>query len=172
MAKTTAVAQPSNARSAQFAEWVNAMQLEADLPGNESFDPSEILGAILAAESFDDAVDLQNSSLESGKNLVGWAHRINDFVLVKSDDKYSENERSLGVYARVFATDIENGEEKTYGVGASNVLAILWQARQFDRIPGDFMLHSRATRSGDLLSLRPVGKRTIKGEAVKTEAAS
>lgn len=150
--------------NAAFAQWVNAMQLEASSGDDTDFDPSEILGSILGAETFEEALERQNQTLLAGKSIVGRAHRINDFALRPSDDKYSDNERSLGVYAVVKATDIETGEDFTYGVGASNVLAILWQARQFGRIPGDFVLSSREVKRGELLSLKPVGKRTIKGQ--------
>lgn len=156
------VATTGSNRSGQFAQWVSAMQLEAQTPGNDDFDPSQILGAILGADDFETAVELQNSSLQSGKDLVNWPHRIQDFTLVQSDDKYADNERSLGVYARVTAIGLEDGEERVYGVGASNVLAILWQARQFGRLPGDFVIQSRPTRNGELLSLKPVGTRTVK----------
>jgi hypothetical protein len=161
-ARSTAVDTNSNGRSGVFAQWVSAMQLEAEMPGNDSFDPSQILGAIMDADDFDKAVELQDSSLRSGKDLVNWQHRIVDFALIKSDAKYAANERSLGVYARVTGIGLEDGEEITYGVGASNVLAILWQARKFGRIPGDFVIQSRPTQEGELLSLKPVGKRTVK----------
>lgn len=162
VAKQASASAPANPA---YEQWVNAMQMEAETADETDFDPSQILGSILGAETFEEALDRQNQTLLAGKSIVGRQHRINDFSLRPSDDKYADNERSLGVYAVVQATDIETGEEFTYGVGASNVLAILWQARQFGRIPGDFVLSSREVRRGELLSLKPVGKRTIRAEA-------
>jgi hypothetical protein len=151
--------------SEAFATWVGAMQLEATSAQDETFDPSLILGNILGAESFDDALKAADSTLLSGKALVGRAHTILDFTLRQSDAKYAGNEKSLGVYAVVQAEDLETRELFSYGVGASNVLAILWQARQFGRIPGDFVITSRDTQNGELLSLRPVGTRTVRTES-------
>jgi hypothetical protein len=153
-------------RSAVYAQWVSNLQLEADTEKDDSgFDPSDILGAILSADSFDEAVALQDSALKSGKTLVGKVHRINDFRLRRSDAKYTANERSLGVFAIVSAVDADTGQEFSYGVGASNVLAVLWQARQFGKLPGDFIIMSRETQEGELLSLRPVSARTVRAEA-------
>jgi hypothetical protein len=154
-------------RNAVYAQWVSALQIEADTTAEDDggFDPADILGSILSADTFEEAVERQDSSLRSGKTLVGKAHRINDFRLRRSDAKYTANERSLGVFAIVSAVDGETGEEFSYGVGASNVLAVLWQARQFGKLPGDFMIHSRDTQEGELLSLRPISARTVRAEA-------
>jgi hypothetical protein len=149
------------ARSARYAEWVNAMLLEAETP-DSGFDPRLILGAIVDADTWEAALNAADSTLRSGKTIVGVSHTITGFRLAPSDDRYSQNENSLGVFAIVDAVDLETREEFTYGVGASNVLAILWQARQFGRIPGDFVITSRETANGELLSLRPVGNRTVK----------
>jgi hypothetical protein len=150
-------------KNAVFAQWVNAMQLEAASTDDTEFDPSEILGAILSSETFEEAVERQNQTLLSGKTIVDRPHTIDDFSLRPSDEKYADADRGLGVYAIVSAIDLETGEDFVYGVGASNVLAILWQARQFGRLPGDFVLSSREVRRGELLSLKPVGRRTIRG---------
>jgi|SRR5271155_1532245 len=143
-----------------YDQWVSAMVIEASLEDETEFDPATILNSIMEAESLDDALMRQNATLLSGKGIVGRAHRINSFTLRPSDEKYAEN--SLGVYAVVQATDLETGEEFPYGVGAGNVLAILWQARKYGHIPGDYVLDSRTTRKGDLLSLKKVGRRTVK----------
>lgn len=145
-----------------YDAWVSAMVVEASLVDDETFDPSTILNGILEAESFEEALIRQNSALLSGKGIVGRQHTITDFKLRPSDEKYSSNEHSLGVFAVVQAEDLESNEAFTYGVGAANVLAILWQARQFGKIPGDFVIEARSTRNGDLLSLKPVGRRTVK----------
>jgi hypothetical protein len=146
--------------SPAYAQWITAMTLEAEMPDDEEFDPAIILGDILAADTFEDAVAKQDSSLPSGKQLVGIAHRVAGFRLRKSDAKYSRN--SAGVYAVVDAYDLESGQPMMYTVGALNVLAILWQARQFGKLPGDFVITSRDAQEGELLSLRPVGRRTVK----------
>ena len=145
--------------SPAYAQWISAMTLEADLP-DSGFDPRDILAGIIGADTWEDALARAETSLLSGKNIVGRAHIIHGFRLVPSDQRFSEH--SLGVYAVVNATDLETLEDFTYAVGASNVLALLWQARQFSRLPGDFVITSRETENGELLSLRPVGARTVK----------
>jgi hypothetical protein len=144
-----------------YDAWVSAMVVEASLTDEAEFDPSTILNSIMEAESFEDALARQNATLLSGKGIVGRQHRINGFTLRPSDEKYATSDKALGVYAVVDAIDLDSGESFTYGVGAANVLAILWQARKFGHVPGDFVLNSRATRNGDLLSLNRVGKRTV-----------
>jgi hypothetical protein len=139
----------------EFTQWLAAVRLEADIETDEAFDPATILENILAAKSFEEAVELQNSSLLSGKNLTNQIHTIYDFTLRKSDEKFSVNKRTIGVYAIVQAA-WEDGTEFSYGVGASNVLAILWQARNFGKLPGKFQLTGRETDNGTLLSLVPV----------------
>jgi hypothetical protein len=148
----------------EFDAWVSALQTEASLTNDddESFDPATILQAIITAEDFDQAVELQNSSLISGKNLVNRPHTIYDFKLRKSEEKFTkQNERSLGVFAIVEAA-WEDGTAFNYGVGAANVVAILWQARQFGKLPGKYQLVGRETDNGVLLSLMPV-KTAVKG---------
>jgi hypothetical protein len=145
----------------EFDQWAAAMRLEADIATESDFDPAVILQNILAADSFEKSVEAQSSSLVSGKSIAGVIHTIYSFELRKSDEKYTANERSLGVWAAVHAAD-ENGNEFTYGVGAANVLAILWQARQFGKLPGKFQIISRDTKNGELLSLMPV-KTAVQG---------
>src|SRR5215471_5602493 len=53
--------------------WVTSLRLQADSV-EQDFDPSAILAAILNAESFDAAVEAQQSGILSGKNLVGVPH--------------------------------------------------------------------------------------------------
>jgi len=140
----------------EFSQWVGAMRLEADVADNEDFDPATILQAILSAGTFEEAVELQSSSLLSGKNITNRVHTIYSFEVRQSDSKYTDGkDRSLGVYFIVHAA-WEDGTQFTYGVGAANVLAILWQARQFDKLPGKFQLTGRDTDAGTLLSLMPV----------------
>jgi len=139
----------------QLHSWIGAMRNEASLYQDEEFDPGTILQNILTAETFDEAVQLQNASLLSGKSITNKVHTIYDFTIRESDSKYTANERSLGVYYVVSAA-WEDGTEFSYGVGAPNVLAILWQARQFGMLPGKFQLTGRDTDNGTLLSLIPV----------------
>jgi len=148
-----------------YAEMISAMTLEAALApeDDEVFDPKKLYEAMLNADSFEAAIEMQDSSLRSGKNTVGVAHTILGFRLRPSDAKYAAH--SLGVYAIVQAVDLETQEEFSYGVGAGNVLVILWQARQFGRIPGDFIINSRDTQEGELLSLKTVGRRTVRVSA-------
>lgn len=154
MTKSTGVATQRDSMP-EFDAWVGAMRLEATMESEADFDPATILQNILSAGTFEEAVELQSSSIQSGKNIAGEIHTIYDFELRKSDEKYIQNDRSLGVWAVVSAAD-ETGHEFVYGVGAANVLAILWQARQFSKLPGKFIIVSRETKNGELLSLKPV----------------
>lgn len=146
---------------AAFAQWAGMLRMEAEAAQQEDFDPSVIIDSILTADNFDDAVARQTSSILSGKSLVGVVHTVYDFDVRKSDDKYNANERSLGVWFIVNAA-YEDGSEFTYGVGAANVLAILWKAKEFGKLPGKFQIVSRDTNNGELLSLMPV-KVAVKG---------
>lgn len=141
-----------------FANWVVALQTEAQLTEetDSDFDPAQIINGILASEDFDAAVALQDSGLQSGKSLVDVIHTIYGFEVRTSDQKYTnQNERSLGVYMVVTAAD-ESGRDLIYGVGAANVMAILWKAREMGKLPMKAQIRSRETRNGDLLSLMPV----------------
>jgi hypothetical protein len=144
-------------RNPDYLAWVDQLLLEADVTSeNNDFDPADILGRMMTAATFEEVLELQDSSLPSGKDLVNIPHTISDFRLRRSDDKYAQqNADTLPVYAIIEATR-DNGERLVYGCGARNVVAIVWQARIFNRLPFRATLTARSTPNGDLLSLKPV----------------
>lgn len=144
----------SPTRNGDVQHWKDKLELNA--VANDEFNPEDIIARMLTAESFEEALAAQDSSLESGKNLVGVPHRVDDFQIRKSDSKYADNEATLGYYAVVKGVRLDTGEPLTYSVGASNVVAILWQAQKFGHIPGTFVLDSKTSQSGyDVLFLKP-----------------
>jgi hypothetical protein len=144
-------------RNPDYLAWVEELTLEADVTSESNdFDPADILGRMMTAATFEEVIEMQDSSLQSGKDLVNIPHTITGFKLRRSDDKYrQQNPGGLPVYAIVEGTR-DNGEPLIYGCGAPNVIAILWQAAKFERLPLRVTLVSRQTHNGDLLSLKPV----------------
>lgn len=146
-------------RNESVARWIQELGLSASVSDDTEFDPDDILARMLNAESFEDALAAQESSILSGKLMVGVPHTINDFTVRKSDDKYS----GIGYYTIVNGVRHDTGEPITYAVGAPNVMVILWQAGRFGLLPGDFQIHSRETQNGELLSLKPFKGRAVQG---------
>jgi hypothetical protein len=147
-------------RPPEFDAWVDALRLEASAEGpDENFDPASILVDMLNAATYEEAEARQSTSLMSAKNdMLDIPHVISGFKLRISDDKYTKkNDRSLGVFAIVTATRSDNDNPVTYGVGAANVIAVLWMARKFGKIPGEFTIYGRETDNGLLLFMRRLG---------------
>jgi len=78
---------------------------------------------------------------------------VTSYTLRKSDDKYKGQGQDLGVFAVVRA--LADGEDLVYTTGAANILALLWAAEKFDRLPIKGMIVSRETANGELLSFKP-----------------
>lgn len=140
----------------EFTDWINKMILEVETLGDENeFDPRDILAKTMTAATFDEVVSiLGKHELPGAKNLIGIVHTVNGF-----DIRMSEKEDGLPVYLAVRA-ETDDGEELNYSVGAANVVALLWQARQFDRLPIRGTLQERETKSGNtLISFVPIPQR-------------
>ena len=151
--KTTDVATTSNA---SFEQWREMMFLQADTLDSESdFDPRTLFAAANEAATFEDVVQILNGgNTKNGKDLVGIVHTVHSFKIRRSDDKYSSQGIGLGVFVTVTATI--DGEELTYTTGATNIVALLWHAEQFERLPLKCVITSKETVNGELLSLKPV----------------
>jgi hypothetical protein len=153
--KNAAVRVKGNDEVTRFTSWVQQLRLEAELPDEEEFDPAVIIQNILIADTLDEAISAQSSSLLSAKNdMLDVAHTVTGFRLRRSDDKYVRNDRSLGVFAVVEGVRKDTGDHVTYWVGAANVIAVLWQAREREQLPGDFVISGRETDNGLLLFMR------------------
>lgn len=148
-----------------YQQWVEGLKNEAELTA--SFDSgndiaADIMAKILEAETLDDAFAAQDSGLQNGKDFVDVEITVQDFELRPSDQKYLEKS-TLGVYAKVTGARLDNGESFQFFTGAPNVVALLWKARYADSLPLDCVIKAKETANGELLSLRPLPKRVIRG---------
>lgn len=140
----------------EFEQWVEVMQIQADTVDEENpFDARDLMVRANNASTFEEVVEILNGGgTRSARDLVGIVHTINSYSLRRSDSKFAGQGLDLGVFAIVMAT--VDGEELIYTTGATNILAILWQAEKFDRLPGlKAVITSRETPNGELLSLKP-----------------
>jgi hypothetical protein len=140
--------------------WLGSLEVEASLrDDDETFDADEILGRILTAATWEDALAVQESGLPSGKDLVDVPLIIEDFEVAES-----EKEGGVGFFLFVNATNLETGEEVQFSVGAGNVMAILWQARTFEKLPGSFIIKGKQSKKGnEVLMLHPYKATVVKG---------
>jgi hypothetical protein len=142
-------------RNAEFEQWVEVMKLQADQADENPFDARDLMVKANQASTFEEVVEILNGGgTRSARDLVGIVHTINSYELRRSDSKFAGQGLDLGVFAVVMAT--VDGEELIYTTGATNILAILWQAEKFDRFPLKAAITSRETANGELLSLKPV----------------
>lgn len=140
----------------EFSQWVDVMQTQAAQDDTENaFDARDLLVKANNAATFEDVIEILNGGgARSAKDLVGIVHVINAYQLRPSDSKYAGQGLDLGVFAIISA--VVDGEELIYTTGATNILAILWQAEKFDRLPLRCVITARETPNGELLSLKPV----------------
>jgi hypothetical protein len=139
----------------EFDQWVDVMRTEAAQADENPFDARDLMIAANNAATFEEVVEILNGGgMKNAKDLVGIVHTIQSYVLRPSDSKYAGQGLDLGVFAIVNAT--VDGEELVYTTGATNILAILWQAEKFERLPLRATITSRETPNGELLSLRPI----------------
>lgn len=149
--------------AAAVKRWAEVLTLQAENEENSDFDPSDIIASILGAQSYEEAEAAQDSGLPSSKDLVGHAHRIDSYVIRKS--KKNQGTLKLGVYAIVRGVSLTNGEELLYNTGAANILAMLWQAEKFGKIPGNFVITSKETEEGAVLFLKQHISSALTGSA-------
>lgn len=141
-----------------FEQWVGVMKTQADdLDSDVKFDVRDLFARATQAETFEESVEILNGGAgKNAKGLVGVVHAIQSYELRRSDEKYTKGSGlQLGVYAVVHAVTKE-GEELVYTTGAPNILAILWQAEKFSRLPLMAVITSKETSEGEMLSLKPV----------------
>jgi|SRR5581483_899080 len=151
-------------RQTPFEKFVNAIRLEAEMA--DQIDEgqniaADVIGRILEAESLDEAFAAQDAGLQNGKDFVDVEIIVNDFLVRTSDSKYNK-EGSLGVYVRVSGARLDNGESFQFFTGAPNVVALLWKARNEEKLPLECKIQSKETANGELLTLRPLPKRVIR----------
>lgn len=163
MAKSTVPATQNASNGASPAQhFKSVLDVEADnaeFGGSASDVMEAVISRMLEASTWDEAVAAQDASLPSGKDLVNVEHTVTDINIFRSEERFSGG---LGYYARVSAAYLDSGEEFQYTVGAANVVCLLWLARQRQELPKAVVITSKPTGSGELLMLRPVGKRAHK----------
>jgi hypothetical protein len=148
-----------------YQRFIDMLAQQAEL--SQSFSDSsdvmaDIVDGMLAAESLEDAIAIQDASRPSGKSMVDIEHEVTEIEVVKGDVQYEEH--SLGYYLRVTATLMEPfatagkayqpGEVIVYATGAPNVVTLLFKAQRQDRFPLGVVIRSKAVANGDLLLLR------------------
>lgn len=152
-------------RITPFEQFVSAIRLEAEMA--DQIDEgtniaADVIGRILEAESLDEAFSAQDAGLQNGKDFVDVEIVVHDFLVRTSDSKYNKD-GSLGVYVRVSGARLDNGESFQFFTGAPNVVALLWKARNTDSLPLECKIQSKETANGELLTLRPLPKRVVRG---------
>lgn len=122
----------------------------------------QVLTALLEAETLEEAFERQDSSIKNGKDMIDVDMTIRSFEFLPADAKLAENSL-LGVYARITAVNLFDGEEFQFATGAPNIIALLWKAQQTDRLPLDCVIKAKDTANGQLLTLRALPKRVMRG---------
>lgn len=148
-----------------FERFVMAIRTEAEMVDQideGSNIAADVIGRILEAESLDEAFKAQDAGLQNGKDFVDVEIVVHDFLVKTSETKYVKD-GSLGVYVRVSGARLDTGESFQFFTGAPNVVALLWKARQDERLPLECKIQSKETANGELLTLRPLPKRVVKG---------
>lgn len=152
-------------RQTPFEKFVSAIRLEAEMA--DQIDEgtniaADVVSRILEAESLDEAFAAQDAGLKNGKDFVDVEIVVQDFLVRTSETKYNK-EGSLGVYVRVSGARLDNGESFQFFTGAPNVVALLWKARNDNHLPLECRIQSKETANGELLTLRPLPKRVVRG---------
>jgi hypothetical protein len=150
----------------KFQRFVEQVQGEADLTKtmHSSGDiAAEIAAKMIEADSLEEAIAAQDSGIPSGRDLVDVEMSVLDFDTLPADEQYKEGS-PLGVYLDIKAVQLENGEELRFRTGATNIVTLLHKARQVDRLPLDCVIRSKVTGGGELLTLKLLPKRVIRGQ--------
>lgn len=123
---------------------------------------SRVTANMVEAETLEDAIAAQDSGMASGKDLIDVEMQVNDFDTLPSSEQFKENS-PLGVYLLVHAVKLEDGAELEFATGAPNVVTLLHKARQLDRLPLDCVIKAKPTANGELLTLKLLPKRIVRG---------
>jgi hypothetical protein len=126
---------------------------------------ADIMDRMLTSGTLEEAIEVQNAGLPSGKSLIDIEIAITGFVVRKGDVEYEEH--SLGYYLRCDAIRMDTGEELTFAVGARNIVTLIVMARQQDKLPLECVFRSRKTQQGALLTLHLLPKRAVNISASK-----
>jgi hypothetical protein len=153
------------ARDGAINRLKSQLELSASLEGsgaNSADITASVIERMMSADSLDEAMDAQDASLPSGKSLADVEMLVNGITVLRSDAKYTEH--SLGFYLVVDAVRLDTGEEFRFATGAPNVVALLFRADNQGMLPREFVIRSRETQNGELLSLRNVPKRAVRND--------
>lgn len=148
-----------------FTRFVEQLKGEAEmtktvLSGSDI--SAEISAKMIEADSLEDAIAVQDSGIASGKDLVDVEMTVHEFDTLPSDAQYQDSS-PLGVYLDIQAVNLETGDELRFRTGAPNIVTLLHKARQVDRLPLDCVIRSKATANGELLTLKLLPKRVVRG---------
>jgi hypothetical protein len=162
-AKTTASGTVKNGDAA-IDRLKSQLELSASLEGDNSRAgdiTAAVIERMMTADDFETAMAAQDASLPSGKSLADTEITVRGITVLKGDPKFSEH--SLGYYLVVDAARLDTGEELRFATGAPNVVALLFRADNEGLLPREFVIRSRETQNGELLSLRNIPKRAVQG---------
>ncbi len=170
MAKADTPDQKSDKRDERspYQRWIDILTIEADLSGTEEaeFVLDDVLSGIIDAETMEDAFEASTKGPESGKGLVDVELAVKDVVIYHSRISTGR----FKFVAKVEATRLDTGEDVTFRVGAPNVVALYWKAREFGKLPLECVITERDLGDGKgLLNLKPLPKRV---ELPKTETVN
>lgn len=135
--------------------WMEDLRYEADHTYTDDNVGEQQALKALEADSLEDAVAvLEGAGLPSGKDMLGKPHVVTGFQVRHSDPTVATGAGAFPFYFTVQAADPKTGEEILYNTGATNILVVLWKARQANRLPIKVIITGKGTKNGTLLSLK------------------
>jgi hypothetical protein len=146
-----------------YEKWLDVLSIEADMVGTADIGEiiDDVISAILEAEDMSSAIDIaKNSALDSGKTLVDVEQRVQDLTFHHSTIASPEGQRRFRFFCRVTTVRLDTGEEIKYNVGAPNVCALLFKAREASLLPYECVIRARDMGEGKvLLSIDEIPRR-------------
>jgi hypothetical protein len=148
-------------KASPYQRLLSQLKLEAetsDSNGGASYAES-MAEQIENAETLEAAFAAQDKALPNGKDLIDEELHIKDFTVVESDrSQYTEG---LPYYMRIEAARLSDGQPVTFATGATNIVLLLWRAKNAEWLPLDVRITGKDTANGTVLGLKLIPKRAI-----------
>lgn len=138
-----------------YQKWLDQLTIEADIHGHEEPEwvLDDVLSGIIMAETMDEAFEASKRGPLSGQDLQDVEIRVADIKILHS----TISSARFKFMAEVVGTRLDTAEDLKLRVGAPNVVALLWKARETGQLPGEYVIRGRDLGDGKtLLNLEAV----------------
>lgn len=142
------------AERSAYQRWCDVLAIEADMVGTADVGEiiDDVISAILDAADMPEAIEIaKTSALDSGRTLIDVEQRVLDLVFHHSTIASPEGQRRFPYFCRVATMRLDTAEEIKYNVGAPNVCALLYKAREAGLLPYECVIRARDMGEGKVL---------------------